>query len=414
MNKPLSGIRVIELATFIAVPACARFMADLGAEVIKIESSSGDPIRFTAAHEGRPRTQYENTTWDLENANKRGLVLDLKSEAGMSVLHRLLKSADVFLTNWRPAALKRANLDYESVHSQFPGLIYGHVTGYGEDGPDQDLPGFDFTAFFARSGILGSIYPKESAPMNLIPGMGDHQAGMFLCAGVTAALFQAKITGIGEKVSTSLMHSAIYTQGVMLQAAQYTDLGQKYPIRKEDSDNPLNCAYRTKDGRYIQLSMPPFNLYRARFMELIGRPDLSDSPRYTIENITDNHLNAEFFEIVAKQFLLKDSSEWKQILTAGDIPFSLAQVWEEVLADPQAWATDCFYQMQYDNGNTRILVRPPIHFKEMGLPEYNRAPLMGEDSEAVLTDLGYTPDEIELLHKSKIIYTWDDFSAYIK
>ena len=148
-SKPLVGIKVVELATFIAVPACGRFLADMGAEVIKIESPKGDNIRYTAPTEGRPLDQYENTTFDLENANKRGIALNTKTEAGREILFKLLDTADIFLTNWRPDALERAALDYDSLKDRYPRLVYANLTGYGETGPDRDLPGFDFTSFFA-------------------------------------------------------------------------------------------------------------------------------------------------------------------------------------------------------------------------------------------------------------------------
>lgn len=409
-ERALSGVKVIELSTFVAVPACGRFLADLGAEVIKVESIKGDTLRFNGISEGRPDDQYENTSFDLENANKKGLVLDLKSEAGKNILFQLLDEADVFLTNWRTQALKRAGLDYETLKEKYPKLVYGCLTGYGEKGPDKDLPGYDFTAFFARSGILGSLYQKGTVPMNLIPGMGDHQAGLFLAAGVVAALYRAIRTGKGEKVSTSLMHSAIYTQGIMLQAAQYTDMGQTYPIDRMEADNPFNCSYETKDNRFIQLSMPPFDLFFPKFMPLIGREDLVGDSRFTMENMTKEKRNREFCEIMAAGIREKTAKEWTEILSANDIPFSIAQVWSEVLEDPQAWATDVFYHMEYPHDVKRILVRQPVMYAEQGLPDYNKAPLLGEHSREIITGLGYSETELAQLQENRVFATWDELS----
>ena len=181
-NQFLKGVKVVELATFIAAPACGRFLADVGADVIKVEAPAGDQLRYTAPSEGRPLDQRENTTFDLENANKRGIALNLKSPGAKEVFFKLLEDADVFLTNWRPDALVRAGLDYEELKARFPKLVYAQITGYGDKGPDKDLPGFDFTAFFARGGLLGTLYEKGTVPMNVIPGLGDHQAGMFLAS----------------------------------------------------------------------------------------------------------------------------------------------------------------------------------------------------------------------------------------
>ena len=410
MNKTLAGIKVVELSTFIAVPCCARFFADLGADVIKIEAAGGDAVRWNGVSEGRSGSPYENTTFDLENANKRGIVLNLKAPEGKEILFRLLEQADVFLTNWRPQALAKNGLTYEALHEKYPKLVYGTLTGYGDKGPDKDLPGYDFTAYWARSGFLDSVRQKDEWPMNLLPGLGDHQAGMFLAAGVMAALFNAARTGVGERVSTNLLHSAVWVQAIMLQAAQYTELGQRYPISYRTADNPFNCAYPTADGRFMQISMPPFDQYYPRFMPLIGRADLVGDPRYTMDSITKNKLHAEFIGILTEAFRKKTAAEWDVILTEGDIPHALAQSWEEVLEDRQIRAIDAFYDMPYPTGNTRTLVRQPVFIGD-ALPDYRMAPLLGEHSEEILRGLGYSLEQMDALHAAGVYQTWDDLKA---
>lgn len=401
----LEGIKVVELANFIAAPACGRFLADLGANVIKIETPKGDPLRYTAPSEGRPLDQHENTTWDLENANKRSIALNVKSESGRKILFQLISEADILITNWRPAALKRSGLDYETLKERFPKLVYSQITGYGEKGPDKDLPGFDYTAFFARGGITGTLYEKGTVPMNVIPGLGDHQAGMYLAAGTVAALYRAKNTGEGEKVSVSLFQSAMYTVGMLLQAAQYPDHGLQYPINRRETPNPFLVAQKTKDGRFIQICMPPYNLYYDRFMKAIGREDLVGDERYCkIENL--NGRSSEVCDIIAEQIIQKDKDEWAEIFTEADIPFAIAQTWEELLEDEQAWANDYLYKMQYDNGNTRTLVRLPVNFEEMGLSKYDRGPLLGENSVEVLKEMGYSDEVIKEMEENKEIFNW--------
>ncbi|WP_283163628.1 CaiB/BaiF CoA transferase family protein [Brenneria tiliae] len=406
-KKALEGVKVVELATFIAVPAAGRILADMGAEVIKIESPAGDNLRYTAPTEGRPLDQHENTTFDLENANKQGLCINTKTETGKKILFQLLERADILLTNWRPAALARAGLDYETLKNKFPRLIYASVTGYGDKGPDKDLPGFDYTAFFARGGMLGSLYQKGTVPMNVIPGLGDHQCALALVSGVLAAYIRAKNTGKGECVSTNLLHTSIYMQAIMIQAAQYKDYGQPYPIDRRTTISPFILAYKTSDDRFIQVCMPVYDAYYPKFISCIGRADLAEDERYTkLQEVAKHKRSPELYDIIWESMSRKTVDEWSEIFTRNDIPFSVAQVWEEVLVDEQAWAVDTFYRMQYANGNEIALVRPPIDFLETGLPEYKRGPLLGEDSPAILKTLGYSDDDIAQLEADKEIVIW--------
>ena len=410
MSKALEGVKVIELSTMIAVPACARFLADQGADVIKIEAKGGDAVRWNGVSEGRSGSAYENTTFDLENANKKGIVLNLKSEGGREIFFRLLDDADILLTNWRPQALEKNGFSYEILHEKYPKLVYGTLTGYGDKGPDKDLPGYDFTAYWARGGMMDSLRQKGEWPINLVPGMGDHQSGMMLAAGVMAALYKAQKTGIGERVSINLLHTSIFVQGIMIMAAQYTELGQKYPISHRTADNPFNNTYRTKDERFMQISMPPFDKFYPKFMPIIGREDLVGNERYTMDNITENKLHEEFIDILEKAFEQKTAAEWDEILTANDIPHCVAQSWEEVLDDPQANAADVYYEMHYPTGAVRKLVRQPI-FIGQELPEYEMAPLLGENSEEVIRSLGYSEEEIRAFHEAGVYNTWDDLKA---
>lgn len=409
LRKPLQGVKVVELANFIAAATAGRFLADLGADVIKIESEKGDPLRFTAPSEGRPLDMYENTTWELENANKRCISINMKDPKGKEAFFKLLDTADVFITNWRVQALERAGLNYEEIKDKYPGLVYAMCTGYGEFGPDKDLPGFDFTAYFARGGYLDSLRQKGTIPMNVVPGLGDHNVGMNLAAGILAALYQAKTTGKGEKVTTSLFESAIFNMGMMVQAAQYTDIGKKYPISIRESDNPFNAAWRTKDERFIQTCMPNYNTYYNKLMAAIGRNDLVDNKNYyPVQNLQAKGLGTEVYDICMEAMGKKNVDEWKEILVSADIPFSVAQSWEEILVDEQAWANNCFYKMKYDNGNERTLVRLPVNFAEMGTPEYNRGPFIGEHGVEILEELGYNDKEIEAFIADKAVYVWKD------
>lgn len=409
MSKPLEGIRVVELATFIAAASAGRFMADLGADVIKIESAKGDPLRHTAPSEGRPLDMYENTTWDLENGNKRCISLNMKDPAGKEAFFKLLDTADVLITNWRIQALERAGLDYETLKVRYPKLVYAICTGYGEYGPDKDLPGFDFTAFFARGGYLDSLRQRGTVPMNVVPGLGDHNVGMNLAAGICAALLQAKLKGVGEKVETSLFESAIFNMGMMIQASNYEGIAQNYPIDVRKSANPFNAAWRTKDDRFIQTCMPDFNTYYKAFITAVGREDLADSQEYfPILTCQEKGLTSELYDIVMDAFSKKTVAEWTLILEAADIPFALAKNWMEIRNDKQAEANNCFYDMTYSNGNTRRLVRLPVKFQEMGVPEYKTGPLIGEQGAEVLKELGYEDAQIKEMQDKGALFVWKD------
>lgn len=408
-RKPLTGVKVIELANFIAAATAGRFMADLGADVIKVEAAQGDPLRYTAPSEGRPLDMYENTTWELENANKRCISINIKTPEGKKALFKLLEDADVLITNWRIQALERAGLSYESLKESFPKLVYAICTGYGENGPDKDLPGFDFTAFFARGGYLETLRQADSRPMNVAPGLGDHNVGMNLAAGILAALYQAKMTGKGEKVETSLFETAVYNMGMMVQAAQYKGIGRPYPINIREAENPCNAAFKTSDDRYIQVCFPNYNVYYNKFMEVLGRTDMIDHESYfPIQNLQANKLGTALHDMVCEEMAKHDVEYWVARLVAADLPFSKAQSWEEILVDPQAWENDCFYTMEYENGNKRTLVRPPVRFREMGTPDYKRGPFIGEHGTEILKESGYSDGQINEMLENGALYVWHD------
>lgn len=403
-NRPLSGVKVVELATFVAAPSATRFMADQGADVVKIEAIAGDGTRWAAEGEARPVFKDDlqhNLTFELENGNKRSVCVDLKDPTCYEVLMKLIADADVFVTNWRPKALAKMKLDYESLKEKFPKLVYATVTGYGDVGPDCDLPGYDFTAFWTRSGILGSLYEKGTQPMNLIPSMGDRASGMCLCSGILAALFNAQRTGKGEKVSCSLMGAAIFMQGTMIQTAQYGLL--EYPITKAEAPNPLMCCYETKDGRWIQTCMPIYDLMMPGFAKAMGHPEWIEDPRFkSFAALKENDNRATFSDEIKAAYKTMTTEEASNALQGADIAFAVAQVWKEVLEDPQAWATDCFYKIEYKSG-TVTAVRNPVQFAEAGMPEMRKAPVLGADTIDVLKQYGVSEEQIKEMQENRKI-----------
>lgn len=396
-SRPLEGIKVVELATFIAAPCCARFLGDLGAEVIKVEAPMGDALRFTAVNEGRPFGDKEDTSYTLENTGKKFITLNIKTEAGRKVLEELIAQADVFVTNNRPNALKKNALDYETLHAKYPKLVFGMVSGYGETGPDKDLPGFDFTAYFARAGILGTMFDVNAMPMLPIAGFGDHQVGMNLAAGILAALYRARETGIGDQVVVSLFHSGVWDVSLYLQSAQYGVPSAQYPIRRDQIANQLQLTHKTKDGRWVQLAMPQYDKLYPKFVgEVLQREDLVNDERFWPQTNLQSNAHA-FYEIMVEEIAKLSYAELKERMEKADLPYALCQNWSELLVDEQAWASNILAKVRFPNGEERTMVRTPVMFAETELPPYERASFMGEQTREVLAKLGYSNEQIEAM-----------------
>ena len=411
IKRPLDGVKVVELATFIAAPSCTRYLADLGAEVIKVESPAGDNLRYTAINEGRPTGDLENTCFDCDNANKKGICLNIKTPEGREVLEKLIAESDIFVTNVRHKSLVRDGLDYDTLKVKYPKLVMGYVTGYGENGPDKDLPGFDFTAFFARGGILGTLMDKDAVPMLTIPGFGDHPVGLYLANGILAALYRARETGKGDKVTVSLFHSAIWAIAIMLQGAQYGMDATRYPMSRKDIANPLTVVHKTKGGRWIQFAAPAYNLMYNRFVTALGREDLVDHPDYATAAACKAH-TAQLVEILSAEFAKHTMDDIAAMFARADIAYDRVQHIKEVLDDPQALENMYIVPMANRDGTITKQPATPIRFATAGpaciediAPTMDRqAPLVGEHSAEILKEHGYSDEEIQKFLDDKVIY----------
>lgn len=399
----LDGVKVLELSTFVAAPGCAKVMADWGADVIKLEPISGDIWRLLGPTLGMPASTEENPCFDVDNGNKRGLSLDLKSAEGQEILHKLLSEADVMITNYRPEALKKLNLTYEELSKKYEELVYGQILGFGEKGPHKDRPGYDITAYLARAGIMSQLGEPDAPPLNIISSFGDHQAAMNLAAGICGALCKRHRTGIGEKITVSLYHTAIYALSTMLAGAQYNRI--VYPISRKLPLNPIVNTYQCKDGRWLVLVCPDFeNQWGVICNKVFNRKDLATSERYKGRANLFKH-RAEIVEIMDGIFMEKDIKEWSELLEAGDLPFEKLQNWNEVIEDEQAWANDYLHKISYANGKEAVLATSPVQFKGMGLPDFNMAPKLGEHTEEILGEIGFSNDEIQKMKDGKVIRT---------
>ena len=225
-NEILKGIRVIDLTQFLAAPTVGRVLGEWGADVIKVEAPKGDAGRTQGAVFGMKYEDDENLGFDVSNMNKRFITLNMKTPEGMQAFKDLLKTADVFLTSVRTKSLEHMGITWQSLHKEFPKLVFAQDRGYGEFGPKKDAAGYDATAYQARGGVQGTTVDKGSNPYNPVNGYGDFQVSMTLAAGICAALLQAQRTGKGDKVTVNLNHAAIFMQNIAMVSAQY---GNKYP-----------------------------------------------------------------------------------------------------------------------------------------------------------------------------------------
>jgi crotonobetainyl-CoA:carnitine CoA-transferase CaiB-like acyl-CoA transferase len=395
------GVRVVELAQWVFVPAAGALLADWGADVVRIDKPEGDPYRALATQGiGVDSGGGINTSLALANRGKRAIALDLRADEGKRVLHQLLESADVLLTSFRPDALERMGLGVEQVREKYSRLVYARGTGYGVRGPDADRAGYDSSAFFARGGLAHVLTPPDrDYPINQRGAMGDRNGGVALAFGIAAALLRRERTGEGSVVDVSLLGTALNTLSSDVLAA----LNGATPRASNErgTANPLTAAYRTKDGRHIQLMFLESDRYWTPFCELIGRPELT-----TDERFADHHArraNADACVATLDEvFAARAYVEWTDILRGLDAPWAPIQAVEELLDDPQVIANNYIGEVAIEGGPTYQLPRVPVQFDEQP-PELRRAPEHGEHTELILLDLGYSWDEIAAMRDASVI-----------
>ena len=401
----LDGVRVVELAAFIAAPSCARILASYGAEVIKVEPPKGDDLRAVAKgyYYPVPGESGEDAGFNVENFSKKGVAIDLRNPEGMEVFLKLLGSADVFVTNNRVKALEKMGLDYNTLHAKFPRLIHASILGYGEDGPLKDKPGFDYTAYFARGGIASSLMEKGTSPCNAASGFGDNYAGIALSSGICAALYRQAKTGKGERVTVGLFDTAIYGLNWLLGATQY---GSEMPSTRKHTNSALCTTYETKDKRWIQLAVIQYDKSLETISKALGIPEMLTDPRFSTYNEMLNNIEA-LVAVIEPVFAQKTLKEWVEVLTAADVPFEVVQTMAEIAVDEQAWANDYIFKKQQPDGKEVFYIRAPIVFtEEPQIKEESgrgRGPKLGEDSRDVLKDIGYDDAAIANYLEQKVI-----------
>ena len=396
----LEGIKVIEMATYIAAPGAGGILADWGAEVIKVEPLSGCPMRYTMSNVGAGHLKG-SPIFDLDNRGKKGLAIDTSKPEGVEVVKRLVKDADIFITNVRPGGLERAGLDYESLKKVNPRLVYASVTGYGLEGPDRDRPGFDIAAFYARSGVGWLQTVKGKEPVLLRTGIGDHTTSMATVGGILAALVERQTTGTGRLVEASLLRAGIYAAGsdtaVQL---RYGKLGSTKS--RHEALMPINNFFQTKDA-WIVIVPRQSSVDWTAICRAIGKPELEADPRF--DNPKTRRENArELVDILDAAFAGHDVGYWSAKLDAEDIIWAPLMSPADVFADPQAQAAGAYVEVPEEDGSgTYLSPASPIRFPGYDDTPRCASPALGQHTIEMLKETGFTDAEIENLRAAGAI-----------
>jgi crotonobetainyl-CoA:carnitine CoA-transferase CaiB-like acyl-CoA transferase len=393
-----SGLKVVDLASFIAGPGATTVLSDFGADVIKVEPPGiGDPYRFLYRTPPNPSLK-ENYTWQLTNRNKRSIAIDLKNPRAAEILARLVKWADVLVTNFPPRVRKSLKVTYEDLSPLNPRLIYADITGYGEKGDEADKPGFDITAFWARSGLMQFTRDTSSPPAIPVPGIGDHATAISLYAAIVTGLYRRERTGKGCNVSTSLIANGAWATAAWLQAGLF---GAKFSgeIDRNNPPNALAGSYPTSDKRWVLLVFAEEDKNWAAFTKGVDRADLQADPRFA--DSKSRHKNsAALVAELDRLFGSQPLAYWKKVLDAARVPYGVVQVPEEIVNDPQLYANEIVVPINDGSANPKYTVSCPLSVKEAPKVAPRIAPGLGEHSEEILKELGFTTQQVEQLEVS--------------
>ncbi len=401
MRGVLDDITVLEVANWVAAPSCGALLADMGANVIKVEPPTGDSmrgrLRQAAVPDGSPTTDHP---FHLDNRGKRSIAVDLTDPRGAAVVRELAGRVDVFLTNLLPGRLARYGLAPDQLRSAHPGLVYGLVTGYGSQGDDADRVAFDLTAFFARAGIMSLVGEPDEPPPAFRPGQGDHPTGLALLAGVLAALRVRDRTGRGQLVETALLRVGAWTIAcdvapALVDGRQPTKRGRHEPI------GPMNTRYRCADGAWVNLSAFDQGAWD-RFCEAIGRPDLAADDRFATP--VDRFRNGEVITaILDEEFARRPLSEWTPRLDASGIIWAAVAELPDLVADPQARAMGMFVPVEDPVAGTFETLAAPFTLSDSRIEVRGRGPDTGEHTDEVLAELGVPGARIAELRAAGVI-----------
>jgi len=397
-DRLFDGLKVIDCASYIAGPAAATVMSDFGAEVVKIEPPGlGDPYRRRAAPSAMP-VSATNPGFLLDARNKKSLALDLSHPEGRAVIYRLVADADVFITNYPRPVRRRLGIAWEDLAPLNHRLIYAAFSGYGEAGAEADKPGFDATAWWARSGLMHLVRAGvEATPARSLPGMGDHPSAMGTYGAIVTALYRRERTGKGGYVGSSLLANGLWANGCSVQAALDGETVQPQPPR-EHGLNALRMHYKCRDGRWLLLSIVAEEARWQRFKECLGNVAL-DHPDFATTTSREEHARA-LIAILDAVFATKDLSVWRQALDAAGLVFGIIAEMDDIAHDAQMLDSGALVPFADGAGYT---VDSPFWLDGEAKVPPRHAPQIGQHSEAVLRAAGYTAAEIAALREAGVI-----------
>jgi crotonobetainyl-CoA:carnitine CoA-transferase CaiB-like acyl-CoA transferase len=377
----LAGLRVVELGVWVAAPSAAALLADWGADVIKVESPNGDPMRNVFGSLGI-ESELPNPAFALDNRGKRSVVLNLREPDERRHLEELLATADVFVSNLRPDALDALDLEPYATVERHPHLVYCSISGYGLQGEERNRPTYDIGAFWARSGLSRQMADGEGNPLNARGGIGDHITGLAALSGILGGVLEQRHTGVGRVVEVSLLRTGAYVLG--------WDLGLQMTLGKvagaeprHRNQAPLMNPYRTSDDRWFFFTGLEADRHIGSVCRALGRPELREDERFSSATAIRRN-RAEVISILDEIIATRTLDEWAEAFEREGVWWAIAQTPAEVVTDPQLWANDGFVELE---GGAMRSVNGPITFGGVSRRGSVSVPPLGRDTDEVLDEL---------------------------